>query len=110
MVEPSAQLAALERMLASGRETALLRFGLGSAHLARGDAAVAADHLRRAVELDRDYSAAWKLLGKALEAADRHEDALTAYRDGIAAAGRKGDKQALREMEVFARRLERRKA
>jgi Flp pilus assembly protein TadD len=109
MVEPSAQLAALERMLATGRDTALLRFGLGGAHLARGDAAVAAGHLRRAVELDPDYSAAWKLLGKALEAANRPEDALTAYRDGVAAAGRKGDKQALREMEVFARRLERRK-
>lgn len=109
MVEPGAQLAALERMLAGGRETALLRFGIGSAYLVRGEPAVAADHLRRAVELDRDYSAAWKLLGKALEAADRPDEALSAYRDGIAAAGRKGDKQALREMEVFARRLERRK-
>jgi hypothetical protein len=32
-------------------------------------------------------------------------DALAAYRDGIAAAERRGDKQALKEMEVFSRRL-----
>ena len=31
---------------------------------------------------------------------------MAAYRSGIAVAQRKGDKQAGREMEVFARRLE----
>jgi hypothetical protein len=30
---------------------------------------------------------------------------LSAYRDGIAAAEKKGDKQAMKEMQVFARRL-----
>ena len=56
-------------MLAAGKDSALLRFGLGSEHLKRGDPAAAAAHLRQAVELDPKYSAAWKLLGKANEAA-----------------------------------------
>lgn len=101
-------LASFERLLAAGKDGALLRFGLGNEYLKLGDAAVAAAHLRRAVELDRNYSAAWKLLGKALAEAGDPEAALAAYRDGIAVAEAKGDKQAAKEMTVFARRLEKR--
>jgi len=35
----------------------------------------------------------------------REDDALAAWHEGIAAAQRKGDKQAMREMQVFVRRL-----
>jgi hypothetical protein len=35
----------------------------------------------------------------------RNDEALAAWREGIAAAQRKGDKQAMREMQVFVRRL-----
>ncbi|TMG83063.1 MAG: tetratricopeptide repeat protein [Betaproteobacteria bacterium] len=98
-------LAGLERLLAAGKDGALLRFGLGSEYLKLGNAEAAAMHLQRAVELDPTYSAAWKMLGKALASAHRDEDALAAWREGIAAAERKGDKQAMREMQVFARRL-----
>ena len=93
-------------MLAAGRDGALLRFSLGNEHLKAGDAARAAEHLERAVALDPAYTAAWKLLGKALDAAGRQADALAAYRSGIAVAQRKGDKQAGKEMDVFARRSE----
>lgn len=96
-----------EAMLASGRDDALLRFSLGMQYLQAGDAGRAAEHLRRAVAHDPDYSAAWKLLGKALAQAGDSAGAADAYRDGIAAAGRKGDKQAAKEMTVFLRRLER---
>ena len=37
----------------------------------------------------------------------RNEEALTAYREGIAVAHARGDKQAEKEMTVFARRIER---
>ena len=94
-----------EAMLASGRDDALLRFSLGLGYLRAGDAARAAPHLRRAVEHDRDYSAAWKLLGQALAEAGDPVGAAQAYRDGIAAAERKGDKQAAKEMTVFLRRI-----
>lgn len=95
-----------EALLASGKDNALLRFGLGIHYLRAGEPARAAEHLRRAVEHDREYSAAWKLLGRALaECADR-PGAMAAYRDGIEAATRRGDKQAAKEMAVFLRRLE----
>ncbi|GIX27959.1 MAG: TPR repeat-containing protein [Burkholderiales bacterium] len=102
----SAVLANLEKLLASGKESALLRFSLGNEYLKQGDAATAIAHLRRALELDRNYSAAWKLLGKALAEAGRPEEALDAYRQGIQVAEKKGDKQAAKEMTVFARRIE----
>ena len=95
-----------ERMLASGKDGALLRFSLGNEYLKAGDAARAAEHLARAVSLDPEYTAAWKLYGKALTAAGRKDDAIAAYRKGIEVAGRRGDKQAEKEMRVFARRLE----
>ena len=95
----------LERLLASGKDGALLRFGLGNALLKRGEAEGAVTHLRRAVAIDPSYSAAWKLLGKALTAAQCHDAALEAWREGAAVAERRGDKQAMKEMQVFARRL-----
>jgi len=101
----SSALVNFERMLAAGKDGALLRFGLGSEYLKSGDAGSAVQHLQRAVALDPGYSAAWKLLGKALLAAGRSDEALAAWRDGIAAAERKGDKQAMKEMQVFARRV-----
>ncbi len=95
-----------ERMLAQGRDGALLRFSLGNEYLAADDPAAAAEHLRRAVEHDPDYSAAWRALGKASERCEDPEGAAEAYRRGIDAAERRGDKQAVKEMRVFLRRLE----
>jgi Tfp pilus assembly protein PilF len=95
-----------EALLASGKDGALLRFSLGMHYLGAGDAARATAHLRRAVEQDPDYSAAWKLLGKALAESGDASGAMAAYRDGIAAAARRGDKQAGKEMTVFLKRLE----
>ena len=96
-----------EALLASGKDSPLLRFSLGMQYLRAGDATRAVEHLRSAVAQDASYSAAWKLLGKALAQAGDSQGAASAYRDGIAAAGRKGDKQAAKEMTVFLRRLER---
>jgi Tfp pilus assembly protein PilF len=95
-----------EALLASGKDNALLRFGLGMHYLNAGEHLRAAQHLRRAVEHDRDYSAAWKLLGKALASGGDSAGAMAAYRSGIDAATRRGDKQAAKEMTVFLRRLE----
>lgn len=95
-----------EAMLAAGRDNALLRYSLGNEYLKQGDAAQAAEHLRRAVEHDPAYSAAWKLLGRALGDTEAWQDALAAYRQGIAVAEARGDKQAAKEMGVFARRIE----
>ena len=95
-----------EALLASGKDNALLRFGLGGEYLKAGEVGRAAGHLRAAVEMDPGYSAAWKLLGKALAEAGDPPAARAAYASGIAAAEARGDKQAAREMAVFLRRLE----
>lgn len=102
----SPALASFERMLAAGKDSALLRYSLGNEYLKTGAAALAATHLARAVEIDPVYTAAWKLYGKALSAAGRADEALAAYRRGIEVASARGDKQAEREMRVFARRIE----
>ena len=96
----------LEKLLAAGKETALLRFSLGNEYLKAGDPPTAAVHLRRAVELDPGYSAAWKSLGKGLSESGLHAEALAAYRQGIEVAQARGDQQAAKEMQVFACRLE----
>ena len=71
-----------------------------------GDHAAASEELRRAVSFDPNYSAAWKLLGKACLAAQDHAGAADAWRQGIAVAQQRGDKQAEKEMTVFLRRVE----
>jgi predicted Zn-dependent protease len=103
----SGALANFLRMLDAGKDGALLRYSLGNEYAKAGDAMKAALHLRRAVTLDPEYTAAWKLLGRALADSGHAAEALAAYAEGIAVAGRRGDKQAQREMQVFARRLER---
>ena len=94
-----------ERLLESGRDGALLRFSLGNEYLKIGDSAAAARHLEQAVVIDPDFSAAWKLLGRALTECGRFDPALAAYKRGIDVAERKGDKQAAKEMAVFAKRI-----
>lgn len=97
----------LEAMLQQGRDSPLLRFGLGKHYLDANERARAADQLRRCVELDPGYSAAWKLLGKAQHELGDHEAARNAWKRGVLAAKRNGDVQAEREMGVFLRRLAR---
>ncbi|MEO8999643.1 MAG: tetratricopeptide repeat protein [Rhodanobacter sp.] len=99
-------IASLRQQCDGPRDGALLRFSLGSALLAEGEASTAIDELSRAVAFDPTYSAAWKLLGKACLDAGQTPAAAAAWRSGIAAAAQRGDKQAGKEMSVFLRRLE----
>jgi Tfp pilus assembly protein PilF len=96
----------LEKMLAKGIDNALLRFGLGKGYLDAGDFALAAQHLQHCVQFDPQYSAAWKLLGQALNKQGLSEQAHTAWTQGLQAAEEKGDKQAGKEIGVFLKRLD----
>jgi predicted Zn-dependent protease len=107
---PAPSIESLEKLLGTPRDGPLLRYSLGFEFLKSNNLPKAIEHLRRAIELDPGYSAAWRALGKALESAGDASAALAAYRDGIAAAHGKGDKQAEKEMTVFARRLEKKAA
>jgi predicted Zn-dependent protease len=95
-----------EKMLLGGKDSTLLRFTLGSEYLKIGDPVSAANHLKQTVLLDPEYSAAWKMLGRALVESGQPAAALVVYRKGIAVAEAKGDKQASKEMTVYARRIE----
>jgi Tfp pilus assembly protein PilF len=99
-------ISALEKLLGTPRDGALLRYSLGLEYAKAGEPQKALTHLREAVARDPLYSAAWKLLAKLLADAGQAEEALAAYRQGIDAARKKGDRQAEKEMAVFARRLE----
>jgi len=102
----SQQIPNLLKLVGTPRDGALLRFSLGSEYLKDADFEPAIAHLGAAVEKDPGYSAAWKLLGRALSESGRNGEALAAFRKGIEVAQSKGDRQAAKEMAVFARRLE----
>jgi Tfp pilus assembly protein PilF len=97
----------LQLMLERGQDSPLLRYSLGLECLKAGDFLAAIDHLRRAVEQNPGYSAAWKALGEAHARAGSPERAAEIYERGIAAAQKSGDIQAAREMGVFLKRLRR---
>ncbi|MDX1570241.1 MAG: tetratricopeptide repeat protein [Xanthomonadales bacterium] len=103
----NATLERFEKLLAGGQDSALLRFTLGKGYLELGRTDQALEHLNAAVALQSDYTAAWKLLGKAREAQDDVASAAEAYKRGIEAAQANGDKQLEREMGVFLKRLDR---
>lgn len=94
----------LRKMLAAGRDSALLRYSLGTACEKAGDLDEACEHLAEAVRQDADYSAAWKAYGRVLAARGEPEQAAGAFERGIEVAERKGDIQAAKEMKVFLKR------
>ena len=100
------QIDGFKAMLERGQDSEMLRFTLGSAYFKEGEASLAVEHLEKAVAMKPDYSAAWKMLGRALAAADRLTDALTAFDQGLQVAESNGDKQTAKEIAVFRRRAE----
>ncbi len=99
-------LETFEKMLAQGKDSAMLRFSLGNECHKAGRLEDSITHLKAALDQDPRYSAAWKLLGKFLAEAGQAQEALETYRQGMAIAQEKGDIQAVKEMQVFAKRLE----
>jgi len=97
----------LEAMLAKGQNNAMLRLSLGKAYTEQEQYDVAAPHLRAALELDPQYSVAWKWLGKALQGQGDIAGARQAWQNGIEAAQTRGDQQIIKELQVFLKRLDR---
>lgn len=98
-------IANLEKLLGGPRDGALLRYSLGNEWLKVGHPAKAVEYFRAAVERDANYSAAWKLLGKALIESGQTTEALAVFERGIYVARSRGDIQAAKEMTAFAGRL-----
>lgn len=98
-------ISALKKLLLQGQDSVILRFGLGNALFKSGQAAEAVPHLKAAIEFDPEYSAAWKVLGKALVEIGDKQQAIEVYKKGILVAEKKGDRQAVKEIRVFLKRL-----
>lgn len=98
-----------EKLLASGQDSALLRYSLGTAYQKAGDTERALVNLASAVEQDPGYSAAWKIYGTLLAEAERIDEAIAAFEKGISVAEERGDIQAAKEMRVFLKRAKKRK-
>ena len=98
-------IASLEKMIAKGQDSAMLRLTLARLLAQTQQWDKAARHLNSALAQDPGYSAAWKELGHAYRSMGQTDAALGAWQKGIEVARSKGDKQAEKEMRVFLRRL-----
>jgi Tfp pilus assembly protein PilF len=98
-------LETFKSLLTKGNDNALLRYSLGNEYLKESNSEEAIIHLKKAIELNENYSAAWKLYAKALAEDNQTEAAVIAYEKGIEVAEANGDKQSAKEMQVFLKRL-----
>lgn len=99
------QIETFEAMLARGQDSEMLRYTLGSAYFKQKKFDLAVVHLRKAVNLKPDYSVAWRMLGRSLASMEQLDEALEAFDEGAQIAQGNGDMQALKEIEVFRRRV-----
>ncbi len=104
---PKFSIAPLERRLATGQDSVLLRVTLALAYQQQGNLAAAIPHLLKATELDPRYSAAWRSLGILYVELGEDAKARLAFQKGIEVARGHGDKQVEKEMIVRLRRLDR---
>lgn len=95
----------LQKMLDAGRDDPMLRFGLGSALFNEDRLAEAVPHLESCIEQDENYSAAYKLLGKAIFRLGDLERAAAVFEQGLAIARAQGDKQTEKEITVFQQKI-----
>lgn len=93
-------------LLHGPRDGATLRFTIGQVYFAQHNWEDARFYYASALESDPHYSAAWKMLGRALEKLGRCEEAAAVYQQGIAAADQNKDQQAAKEMRIFLQRLQ----
>jgi len=100
------RLAQLEQIAALEPDDSLTCFLLGREYLTASRFADAARALAHCVELQPDYTAAWKQLADALRLDGRAAEALDAYRNGSRVAEETGDLQVKKECDVFIKRLE----
>ena len=99
------QIETFEAMLARGQDSDMLRYTLGNAYFTSEEFSQAIVHLRKAVDLKPDYSAAWRVLGRALAGDGQLEEARQAFDQGELVALRNGDKQTAKEINVFRKRV-----
>src|SRR5688572_18729237 len=103
---PSERLTKLQQMLAREPNDPFLVYGLAMEYKKANDAGRAIEHFDRVVQLDPGYCYAYHQKGLVYESTGDVESARRAYRDGIAAAVKKGDAHAREEIEAALAMIE----
>ena len=88
-----------EAMAQSQPDDVMVWYGLGSEYFKLEDWANAARSLRRVIEINPDYTAAYQMLGTALLNQGQAAEAREAWQQGIEAATRTGAWKARQHME-----------
>ncbi|WP_413231491.1 tetratricopeptide repeat protein [Microbulbifer aggregans] len=91
----------------AGKDSPLLRFGLGSALFNLKEYDEAIPHLQECLKQMPDHSAAWKLLGRCQMASGNDQAAVDVFQRGLEVAKKKSDIQVEREISVFLNKLAR---
>lgn len=88
-----------EAMAQSQPDDVMVWYGLGTEYMKLEDWPKAVEALRRVVEINPDYTAAYQMLGTALSSQGEREEARRAWHEGIKAADRTGAWKARQHME-----------
>ncbi len=92
-------------LLEKGNDNALLRYSLGNEYFKIQEFDQAIHHFKKAIEFNKNYSAAWKLYGKSLTENNQITEAIEAFENGFKIAEENSDMQAVKEMHVFLKRI-----
>lgn len=96
----------LQAMLDKSPQDTFLLYGLGMEHKKMGDSARAVEYFDRVIQIDPGYCYAYHQRGLVHESTGDLEAARRSYREGIAAAGRKGDAHAGEEIAAALSMIE----
>jgi tetratricopeptide (TPR) repeat protein len=102
----SSRLEILKSMVIQNPRDSFSRYGLAMEYRNAGDLEGAIREFQSLMDLDPDYVPAYFHAGQTLFGLGRVEEARTVYRNGLAAASRKGDQHAHREIQAALELLE----
>jgi Tfp pilus assembly protein PilF len=94
------RLELLKNLVAQNPRDSFSRYGLAMEYRNSGDLEAAMSEFRSLIAADPDYVAAYFHGGQTLERLGRQEEARDLYRNGLEAAGRKGDHHARGEIQA----------
>jgi len=90
-----------KQVLAMDSEDEVANFGIGKIHLDSGEWTQSILHLNLVIQHNPKYSAAYALLGKALQNSGDKEQAQVIFKKGIEVAKSQGDLMPMKEMEGY---------
>jgi cytochrome c-type biogenesis protein CcmH/NrfG len=99
------KLAALNEILQLDPTNAFARYGLAMEHVAQGHPEVALAEFAALIVHNPDYVPAYQMSAQTLVTLGRTDSALERLHEGIAAANRTGNQNALAEMEAMREEL-----